>query len=57
MTCGHCAAAISRAIRKGSPQAVVKADPDSKIVIVTGGGDYEAVTSRVAAAGFTPKPI
>jgi copper chaperone len=57
MTCNHCAAAISRAIRKDSPLAQVKADPISKLVTVTGGKDYATVSARVAAAGFTPKQI
>ncbi len=57
MTCNHCAAAISRAIRKDSPMAQVKADPVTKLVVVTGGIDYATVTARVANAGFTPKPV
>jgi copper chaperone len=56
MTCSHCAAAISRAIRKDSPLALVKADPVTKLVVVTGGRDYATVSARVAQAGFTPKP-
>jgi copper chaperone len=54
MTCAHCAAAVSRAIRKASPEAHVTADPVTKLVTVTGGGDYTSVSARVASVGFTP---
>ena len=57
MTCNHCASAITRAIRKDSPLAQVKADPVTKLVIVTGAVDYATVSARVASAGFTPKPV
>ncbi len=54
MTCAHCAAAVSRAIRKATPDAQVTADPVTKLVTVSGGGDYESVSARVANVGFTP---
>lgn len=57
MTCGHCAAAVTRAIRKEHPAAKVTADPVSKIVTVTDGGDYASVSARVAKVGFTPTPV
>lgn len=54
MTCGHCAASITKAIKKGIPSAEVHADPVSKLVSVTGAGNMAAVQDLVRKAGFTP---
>ena len=54
MSCGHCAATITRAIETAIPGARVDADPVSKIVSVRGAHDVEAVKALVAGAGYTP---
>ncbi len=54
MTCGHCAAAITRAVEAGIPGAVVEADPASKMVRVRGTRDLAAVRVLIAGAGYTP---
>jgi copper chaperone len=54
MTCGHCAAAITRAVQAGIPGAVVNADPASKTVRVSGTTDLAAVRVLIAGAGYTP---
>jgi len=54
MTCGHCAATITKAVQAGIPGAVVDADPASKTVWVSGTTDRAAVRVLIAGAGYTP---
>jgi copper chaperone len=54
MTCGHCAATITRAIEAGMRGAEVDADPSSKTVTVRGTMDRSAVAELISAAGYTP---
>lgn len=54
MTCGHCAATIKKAIETTLPGTTVDADPASKLVNVTGFGDYAAIKAIVTGAGYTP---
>lgn len=54
MTCGHCAGTIKKAIETSLPGTTVNADPASKMVSVTGFGDYAAIKSIVTGAGYTP---
>ena len=54
MTCGHCAASITKAIKTGMPAAQVHADPVSKLVSISGVSDLAAVKALVSKAGFTP---
>ena len=54
MTCGHCAATITKAVRAGIPGAVIEADLASKTVWVTGTTDLAAVRVLIAGAGYTP---
>jgi copper chaperone len=57
MTCGHCAATITKAILAGFPGAVVVADPASKTVRVSGTTDLAAVRVLIAGAGYTPSEV
>jgi copper chaperone len=54
MTCGHCASAITGAIKGAFPGASVQADPASKLVVVTGAPDAARVHQVVRDAGYTP---
>ena len=54
LTCGHCAATITKAVQAGIPGAVVDADPGSKTVRVSGTTDLAAVRVLIAGAGYTP---
>lgn len=54
MTCGHCAGTIKAAIEQALPGALVTAEPASKLVTVSGAGDYAAVEAIVIRAGYTP---
>ncbi|MBI1774133.1 MAG: heavy-metal-associated domain-containing protein [Proteobacteria bacterium] len=56
MTCGHCAATITSAIEAGVPGARVSADPESKLVSVSGNGDAAKLAKLIEAAGYTPVP-
>jgi copper chaperone len=54
MSCGHCAATITKAVQAEIPGAVVDADPASKTVRVSGTTDFAAVRVLIAGAGYTP---
>lgn len=54
MTCGHCAGTIKSAIEQAFPDALVTAEPASKLVTVSGAGDYAAIEAIVTRAGYTP---
>ena len=54
MSCGHCAATITKAVQAGIPGAVVDADPASKTVRVSGTTDFATVRVLIARAGYTP---
>lgn len=53
MTCGHCAAAIRRAVQATIPGTEIDADPASKLVSVTGAVDFARLKEILAKAGFT----
>lgn len=52
MTCGGCAAAITQAIKRLDPGAVVQADPATKRVTVESRMPATAVAQAIAAAGY-----
>ena len=54
MTCGHCAGTIKSAIEQAFPGSLVTAEPESRLVTVTGAGDYAAIEAIVTRAGYTP---
>ncbi len=53
MACGHCAAAIRKAVQATIPGTEVSADPSSKLVSVTGAEDFARLKEILAKAGFT----
>jgi copper chaperone len=52
MTCGGCAAAITSAIKGIDPEAVIKADPATKLVTVESQTPAAAIAEAIAAAGY-----
>lgn len=56
MTCGHCAATITKAVKGVDPQAEVRIDlPAHKVEIDSGKADAPALSAAIAEAGYTPE--
>jgi copper chaperone len=53
MTCGGCARAVERAIKRGDPALAVAVDVPHGRVTVTGTVAASAIAAAVTAAGFT----
>ncbi|MBN9057229.1 MAG: hypothetical protein BGO06_15365 [Shinella sp. 65-6] len=54
MTCGHCARTITGAVLAAYPAARVDVDLAAKRVSVENAGDRAAVSSVIAAEGYSP---
>jgi len=55
MTCGHCAAAVEKAVAAADPAARVQVDLQAGLVRVEGGGAGEAeLAAAIRDAGYTP---
>ncbi|WP_406855256.1 heavy-metal-associated domain-containing protein [Alsobacter sp. KACC 23698] len=54
MTCGHCAATVTKAVESAIPGTRVVADPATRLVSVFGAPDLRKVKDLIAAAGYTP---
>ena len=52
MTCGHCEAAVARAVRNAAPQADVAVDRSRAWVQISGTADADHVMNAIRAAGF-----
>jgi copper chaperone len=52
MTCGGCAASVTKAIQAVEPAAEVEVDLDKKTVTVRGLDDDDAIAGAVEDAGF-----
>jgi len=52
MTCGGCAAAITDAVKGIDPEAVIKADPATKLVAVESQKPAATIADAIAAAGY-----
>ena len=52
MTCGHCEAAVARAVKGAAPQAEVAVDRGQARVQITGAADADRVIGAIRAAGF-----
>lgn len=52
MSCGGCAAAITASIQRIDPQAVVNADPATKLVAVESREPASAIVEAIADAGY-----
>lgn len=54
MSCGHCASAITKAIKEVDPAATVEVNLDSKKVKVKSTEDRATLTEALAEAGYPP---
>jgi len=54
MTCGHCAATITGAVKALDPQATCDVDLGAKRVRVASGLSAERVRAAIERAGFSP---
>jgi copper chaperone len=52
MTCGHCEAAVQRAVRRVAPQAEVTVERARDRVSIAGGIDADRVESAIRDAGY-----
>jgi copper chaperone len=57
MTCGGCADAVRRAVRKVAPEAAVEVDLAGGRVAVSPAPDAAAVAAAIARAGFTARAM
>ena len=56
MTCGHCEKSIAGALKKVSPDGIVKIDLKQKLVEVSNMSD-ETVESLLKDLGYTPEKV
>ena len=56
MSCGHCVAAITRALQAADAQARVEVDLASKTARVDSALPREPLAAALTEAGFTPAP-
>lgn len=58
MTCGHCAATITRALKAADPGARVAIDlAQHRVTVEPGDGDAQELREAIAEAGYTPVPV
>jgi len=55
MTCGHCAAAVTKAVKAVDAAAAVDVDLATKIVAVSTAADPRKVSAALADAGYPTK--
>jgi copper chaperone len=53
MTCGHCARAVTEAVRRLDPQAAVEIDLQSGRVVVQAAAPRERVAEAIREEGYT----
>jgi len=56
MTCSHCEAAITGAVKKLAPTAQIDIDLAAHRVCIEGTDDAEAIAAAIIQAGYTPVP-
>jgi copper chaperone len=56
MSCGHCVAAITKALADTDPQARVEMDRESKTAQVDSALPREALAAALTEAGYPPAP-
>lgn len=56
MSCGHCAAAIEKAVRRLDGASTVRCDLAAKTVTVDSAASPEAVMAALAAEGYPATP-
>lgn len=54
MTCGHCVATVTKAVKAAEPAATVDIDLRSKRVRVEGTNARDKVEAAIKDAGYTP---
>jgi copper chaperone len=54
MTCEHCAASVTKAIKKIDPSAVVEVDVANATVAVESAMDDKEVCAAIRSAGYEP---
>jgi copper chaperone len=52
MSCGHCVAAVSKAIRTADPKAKVEVDLDNHKVRVDSSAERDKLAAALAEAGY-----
>ena len=58
MTCGHCAGAITQAVKAVAPGASVQIDlAHHRVAIDAPGAGVQALRDAIAEAGYTPIPV
>ncbi len=57
MSCGHCVAAITRAVQALDPGAEVEIDLAAQRVRVRGGQPAEVYARAIRDEGYTPDPV
>lgn len=56
MSCGHCVAAITEALKAADAQARVEIDREARSAEVDSALPREALVTALTAAGYTPEP-
>lgn len=56
MSCGHCVAAITEALKAADPQAAITFDREARTADVDSVLPREALTSALTEAGYPPAP-
>jgi copper chaperone len=56
MTCGHCAASITQAVKSADPEGRCEIDVAARRVKVESVLSPERIAGAIAKAGFTPSP-
>ena len=52
MTCGHCEAAVKRAVKRVAPEAEVTIERMKDLVLIAGDVDVEGVNSAIRDEGY-----
>jgi len=57
MSCGHCVATVTKAVRRVDASAAVRADVAGRSLQIDTGATSEAIVAAVAAAGYRVTPV
>ncbi len=58
MTCGHCVATITQAVKQADPQASVLIDlPTHRVEVSSARVDARQIGAVISEAGYTPVPL
>jgi len=57
MSCGHCVAAVTRAVQQVDAAASVQVDLSKQTVAVTSGASTDAVKAAIEQAGYPVKAV